>query len=84
MTRFHKPRPVAWLFFIAGMAVTLGLGTWQVQPLAWKERLIHDIAQANESAPLTALPTTEAELKPLEFRHVSLRGQWVPGIEFTL
>lgn len=84
MTRFHKPRPVAWAFFIAGMAVTLGLGTWQVARLQWKEELIATIAEANAEAPLTTLPATEEELKPLEFRRVELRGNWVPGVEFTL
>lgn len=84
MIRFHKPRPVAWAFFIAGMAVTLGLGTWQVQRLAWKEGLIATIAQANADTPLTTLPNDEAALKPLEFRRVNLKGQWLANVEFTL
>ncbi|MFM9890688.1 MAG: SURF1 family protein [Rickettsiales bacterium] len=84
MIRFHKPRPVAWLFFITGLAVTLGLGTWQVQRLQWKENLLATIAQANTDAPLIILPATETELKPLEFRRVSIKGTWVPNVEFTL
>lgn len=82
--KFHRPRPVALLFTIAALIVTVGLGTWQVSRLQWKEALIAEIAAANEAAPLTTLPTTKEELEKLQFRRVSLKGQWVKGTEFML
>lgn len=81
---FNAPRPVAWLFFLAAFSLTLALGTWQVERLAWKQGLIADIAAANAKAPLTALPKDEAALADLQFAKVTLRGRWMDGPEFHL
>lgn len=43
------------IFGIAGVAVLLGLGKWQVERLAWKEGVLADIA-AHISAPPVQLP----------------------------
>jgi surfeit locus 1 family protein len=43
------------IFGIAGVAVLIGLGRWQVERLAWKEGVLADIA-AHISAPPVALP----------------------------
>lgn len=84
LQKFHRPKPIAWLFFIAGFGLTLALGTWQVQRLSWKEGLIAELAAANEAAPLTSLPHTEAEFAPLQFRRATLHGTWVNNVEFHL
>jgi surfeit locus 1 family protein len=84
MTSFVRPRPVAWFFFLLAFGTTVALGTWQVNRLAWKEGLIAALAEANSKDALTALPTTEAELEPLQFRKVSLKGTWRGDIEFHL
>ncbi len=84
LKHFTRPRPIAWFFFLAAIATTLSLGSWQVQRLQWKEGLIAEIAAANEAAPLTALPADNAALAPLQFRTVELKGRWVEGTEFHL
>jgi surfeit locus 1 family protein len=45
------------VFGLAGAAVLLGLGVWQMQRLAWKEALLDGIAQ-RIAAPAVALPDT--------------------------
>ena len=84
MTQFNRPRPVAWFFFLAAFGTCMALGTWQVQRLEWKEGLIAEIAAANESAPLTALPQTAEELEKLQFHKVTLSGTWVADTEFHI
>lgn len=81
---FNRPRPIPLLFFIAGFGLTIAMGTWQVERLAWKEGLIKEIAAANEQVPLTSLPTTKPELAALEFRKATVSGHWVPDVEFAL
>lgn len=84
LKRFHRPRPVAWFFFLFGFGLCVTLGSWQVQRLAWKETLIAQIAAANADAPLADLPQDAASLEPLQFRKVAVQGQWIEGIEFHL
>lgn len=91
MPSFVRPRPVAWFFFLAAFGTCVALGSWQVERLKWKEGIIAALAEANAGATLTALPVDEAELKPLQFRKISLKGTWVnapqgtPGaVEFHL
>jgi surfeit locus 1 family protein len=72
MTGFH-PRLVPTLFTIPALIVLVGLGTWQVQRLHWKEGLI---AQRDRmvAAPPIAPPQTLAEAVPNQFRHVADDG----------
>jgi surfeit locus 1 family protein len=67
------------LVALAGIAVLVSLGIWQLHRLAWKEALIARI-EARAKAPPTALPseTEWAALKPedYEYRHVMLRGRF--------
>ena len=60
---------------LLGVAVMVGLGTWQLQRLAWKENLIRD-AEAGLAAPAIDLPGG-ADLAALEFRHVAARGTYL-------
>lgn len=48
------------IFGIAGVAVLLALGKWQVERLAWKEAILADIA-ARISAPPVDLPNAVSE-----------------------
>jgi surfeit locus 1 family protein len=84
MPSFVRPRPVAWFFFLLGFTTCVGLGTWQVQRLAWKEGVIAALATANAQAPLTALPKDEAELAALQFRRITLSGTWRDDVEFHI
>jgi surfeit locus 1 family protein len=73
-------RPTLWptLFTIPALIVLLGLGTWQVQRLHWKEGLIADRTARTTAAPI-ALPAPGAPLSPvaltdLDFRHGTATG----------
>jgi surfeit locus 1 family protein len=48
---------LAGLLLLAGLAVLIGLGIWQVQRLAWKQGVIADIEAVIHAEP-TALPAT--------------------------
>jgi surfeit locus 1 family protein len=72
MTGFH-PRLVPTLFTIPALIILVGLGSWQVQRLHWKEGLI---AQRDwmVAAPPIAPPQTLAEAEQNQFRHVADDG----------
>jgi surfeit locus 1 family protein len=68
-----RPRLVPTLFTIPALIILLGLGTWQVQRLQWKEGLIAQ-RDAMVAAPPIAPPQTLAEAAKNEFRHVAVDG----------
>jgi surfeit locus 1 family protein len=72
MTGFH-PRLVPTLFTVPALVILLGLGTWQVQRLHWKEGLIAQ-RDAMVLAPPIAPPQTLAEAEQNQFRHVADEG----------
>jgi len=78
---FAKPRPIPLLFFISAMIVTIGLGTWQIQRLDWKQNIIDSIEKAKIEAPLASLPPNET-IAAHEFARVALSGWWEKDIEF--
>lgn len=49
--RFH-PRPLLYLLALPCFVLLCGLGTWQLQRLAWKQSLLGDIQALNASAPI--------------------------------
>ena len=60
---------------LAGIAVLLSLGTWQVQRLAWKEGILAEIDAKIAGAP-TALPLPSEEAhkyQPVEVSGRSLK-----------
>jgi surfeit locus 1 family protein len=63
---------------VLGCAVLLGLGTWQVQRMGWKEGLI-DRLEARLTAEPVALPAEPAPATD-EFRRVRLEGRLEPGV----
>jgi surfeit locus 1 family protein len=75
-------RPRLWpsLATLAALAVLLGLGTWQVQRLHWKEGLIATRA-AQLAAPPGPLPATAADWRGFDFRKVSVRGSFRHDLE---
>jgi len=58
---------------LAGFAVLIGLGTWQVQRLHWKEGLIAERTAATSASP-AALPRALEAARPLEFHRVEVKG----------
>ena len=83
-------RPTFWptAFTIPALIVLLGLGTWQVQRLHWKEGLIAD-RTARTTAPPLALPAAGVPLSPaaltdLDFRHGTATGVFLHEREMYL
>jgi surfeit locus 1 family protein len=72
MTGFH-PRLVPTLFTIPALIILVGLGTWQVQRLHWKEGLIAQRDRMVAAPPITP-PQTLAEAVQNQFRHVADDG----------
>ncbi len=70
-------RSIFWpSFFSAGAFVVLvGLGTWQLERLAWNEALIA-ARQAAVTAPPVELPSTLAAARGLEYHRVRASGQF--------
>jgi surfeit locus 1 family protein len=68
-----------WGFFIGGLvllAILLGLGTWQVQRLHWKEELLAKIDERIHSEPvdLAAIEEIRSGGGDIEYRPVTVRG----------
>ncbi|WP_300547713.1 SURF1 family protein [Roseovarius sp.] len=61
------------IFGLAGAAVLVGLGNWQLERLAWKEAILADI-RARISAPPTSLPET-ASIDDHRYLPVSISGE---------
>lgn len=60
------------LIGLAGLAVLVGLGLWQLQRLAWKEAVLAGIAE-RRATPLPSLPERPEEARD-EYRDVRLSG----------
>lgn len=75
-------RPSLWLtvFSAISFVILLGLGTWQVQRLEWKEGLIAGI-QAGLSADPVALPARLEDAPGWRFRRVTLQGRFLHHAE---
>ena len=71
------------IFTILGMVLLLGLGTWQIERLHWKEALIAELAAAM-AAPPVALPRSLAAAQPLAYSHVYATGIFLHEHELYL
>jgi surfeit locus 1 family protein len=60
-------------FTLAGLAVLIGLGLWQIERAAWKNTLIAQI-EARAGAPVAPLPPEQAWSNVEEYRRVSASG----------
>ena len=70
-----KFRPFLWLTIVAlpTLLVLIGLGSWQLQRLQWKNELITSFESRAASAAI-AVPGANAWLDDVEFRRLSLEG----------
>jgi surfeit locus 1 family protein len=66
-----------------GLLLLLGLGTWQVQRLHWKEGLIAERNAALAAAPVP-LPSTLEAARALEFHPVHAEGEFLNDRELYL
>ncbi len=81
--RRFKPGLWPTLFALPALAILIGLGTWQVQRLYWKEGEI-DLRRARSTAPAMALPRDLSDPEALEFRRVAATGRFLHGREMYL
>ena len=68
---------------LVGFAALIGLGTWQVERLHWKEGLIAQRTAAI-SAPPAALPRRLEAARPLEFHRVEAKGVFLHDREIPV
>ncbi len=68
---------------VPGLALLLGLGTWQLERLEWKTALIAE-REAHLAAPALALDMSSDPLAIEEFRRVLLRGKFLHEHEIHL
>ncbi|HVK90748.1 MAG TPA: SURF1 family protein [Mycoplana sp.] len=78
LPRSRRPAQVilAAVVWLAALAILLSLGTWQMQRLAWKEKLLADISDRRTEATAT-LEAIEAMSKAggdIEYRPLSVTG----------
>ena len=83
MTRF---RPLFWptLFSAPAVLLLLGLGSWQIQRLYWKQDLIAQRQVAVSAAPILATGNLEEDARGMEFRHVTDEGIFLHDKEIFL
>jgi len=69
-------RPALWptVISLPMLIVVLGLGTWQLQRLAWKTDLIDRLEQRLDEAPVAAPATYDPDT--MEFLKIELTGVW--------
>jgi surfeit locus 1 family protein len=65
---------------LLGLAVLVGLGTWQLDRLAWKRNLIA-LHEAQLAAPPAPLPANAADWRSWEFRAVVAQGEFRHDLE---
>jgi len=69
------------IWSLLGFAALIALGTWQIQRLHWKEKLIAERQSAIAAAPVT-LPRSLEAARGLDFHRVSASGTFVREREF--
>jgi surfeit locus 1 family protein len=78
-------RPTFWptVFTIPALIILLGLGTWQVQRLYWKEEQIA-LRQERAMGPAIPLPERFPDPAAVEFTRIELQGRFLHDQEFYL
>lgn len=67
------------LLLLVALVILIGLGTWQVERLQWKEGLLADIAARTDApaVPLSAIETMAASGGDIEYRVVTATGHYL-------
>lgn len=81
--RRFRPTLGATLVTLAGLAVTIGLGTWQLERLHWKQELIARIDRQMAEPP-APLPARIDDPAAWEFRPVTLAGRFLNDKEMLV
>ena len=75
------------LFTLVMLVALIGLGTWQLQRLAWKEALIAAVTERTTRPAVEAPQAAEwpgIDRDALEYRHVRVTGRFDHGAEVTV
>jgi surfeit locus 1 family protein len=78
-----RPALLPTLFTVPAILVLLGLGTWQVQRLAWKNEIVDRIAERIQ-APAVPLPAAGVDADAMEYRRVTVSGTFLHDREAHL
>jgi surfeit locus 1 family protein len=78
--RRFRPRLWPTLCTAAALAVLVGMGTWQLQRLAWKQELIR---AAESQLAAVAMPIPPGPLDGVDFRRLSARGTYLHDAAFA-
>ena len=81
MIRF-RPYPGLSFATLAGFALLIYLGVWQLERLKWKESLIAEANAHAHAAPIAIESVLGAPPAQNEYRHVSAMGHFLPGEAF--
>ena len=81
--RRFRPGLAATLATLIAVTIMVGLGTWQVERLAWKNALIERIESGMRAAP-APLPARVENPADWDFRRVSVTGQFLHDHELDL
>lgn len=78
MPRWHVIRPTFWMTAcaIATFVLLVGLGTWQLHRLEWKENLIAERAEKKVLPPLAISEVPDDDWRRLEHRRITVRGRF--------
>ncbi len=78
-----RPTLLPTLVTLPMLIVLIGLGTWQVQRLQWKEDLIDRLRSRSTAAPV-ALPAGPLDREDMEFQRIRITGVFDHANEFYL
>ncbi|MGZ7210053.1 MAG: SURF1 family protein [Methanobacterium sp.] len=71
-----RPQLIPTLFFIPCFIITIILGTWQIQRLNWKKKLISEIEQSMSQSQINLNKISDVS-KDLLYRKVIARGEFL-------
>ena len=77
-----RPALIPTVFAISGLAVLLGLGSWQLARLEWKTALIAEFESRAHSQPLPL--ASIANSNPPRFQRITAQGSWLHDKEVHL
>ena len=76
-----KSKGLLWpaIMAVAGVAILIALGTWQMQRMAWKQRLLADISQRAHVDPVAVTRAEQSKRAgaDVEYLRVKVGGQFL-------
>ncbi|MGO1120241.1 SURF1 family protein [Rhodovibrionaceae bacterium A322] len=81
-----RPKPLSTIFTLVCLVIMLGLGTWQLDRLAWKEGLLADLERraSEDPLPFPASVLSQAPEQEGLFQRFAVSGRYLNDQEFFL